>query len=126
MSKLKALFILFLILWPAIYMALCFALMAYFFITTQGKKPEAIFPPYFIALFAIHILTIFESLGVVAYCLYHLVAVVKPQQNKIILWAIVLMLGNMFATPVYWYLYIWTPLKNGTLSSSTTTHSESL
>ena len=23
------------------------------------------------------------------------------------LWAIVLFLGNIFAMPVYWYLYIW-------------------
>ncbi len=35
---------------------------------------------------------------------------VVPQDKKA-LWAVVLFLGNMISMPIFWYLYIWTKLK---------------
>jgi type II secretory pathway component PulM len=34
----------------------------------------------------------------------------RVSADKKALWAVVLFLGNIFAMPVYWYLYLWRPL----------------
>ena len=48
-----------------------------------------------------------------AYIVYLFKTEHVPKDKKA-LWAVVLFLGNMFAMPVFWVLYVWQPLKRST------------
>ncbi len=96
-------------LWPFLYIIIFFAFMfsQVLLISLRGE-PSHIGPPtFFIVLFSLHFLTM---LWIFALLIIYIINVFKNERvdkDKKALWAVVLFLGNMFAMPVYWYLYIW-------------------
>jgi hypothetical protein len=68
-------------------------------------------PGGMVLLFALHIACMFWLWGLIAaYLVYLFKTDVVPKEQKA-LWAVVLFLGNMLAMPVFWYLYVWNPLR---------------
>lgn len=68
---------------------------------------SAVFSIGFAALFAAHMLTILITIGLMP---LYIVLVVKNEgldQTNRIVWVILMCMLGMFASPVYWYLYIW-------------------
>jgi len=68
---------------------------------------SAVFPIGIVALFAAHMLTILITIGLMP---LYIVLVVKNEgldQTNRIVWVILICMLGMFASPVYWYLYIW-------------------
>lgn len=74
--------------------------------TSQPRLPM-VFPIGFIALFALHALTIFLTLALMP--LYIVLAVKSDRLDETtrIIWVVLLCMMGMLAMPVYWYLYIW-------------------
>jgi hypothetical protein len=61
----------------------------------------------FVALFAVHGITILLMLALLP--LYVVLAVrnESPDQNTKIIWVVLICTMGMFAMPVYWYLHVW-------------------
>ena len=59
-------------------------------------------------IFPLHFLTMLEIIVLLVIYIGHLFRTDRVPQDKKALWAVVLLLGNMIAMPVYWCLYIWT------------------
>ncbi len=57
--------------------------------------------------FAGHILTMFLMFALTAFYIVYLFRTDRVAQDKKALWAVVLFFANVFAFPVFWYLYIW-------------------
>lgn len=104
-------------IWPIVYMFLfmvgIFSVMI--FAGLQGNPPNPgppapgslLFPLGFMALFAVHMVTI---LGTLALTVFYIIRVFKTErldQNMKIMWMLLLFFVGMFAQPVFWYLYIW-------------------
>ena len=45
--------------------------------------------------------------GLLAFYLHHVFRVKQFDAERRTLWAIVLLIGNIFSMPIYWYKYIW-------------------
>ena len=96
--------------WPYIYMVIfivAFARIA----TTHVQPAAASVPATFRAIIPLHLITMFEVFVLTVYYVGHLFKTAVVPQDKRAPWAIVLIFANMFAFPVYWYLYIWQPLR---------------
>lgn len=61
----------------------------------------------FMMLFGLHLLTMLWMMALMVFYLVHLVKTERIESDKKLLWAALLILGGMFAMPVYWYLNIW-------------------
>lgn len=102
--------------WPLIYIAL-FAMVvlgiaALTMATTfpQGGDPEWVFMAFPLLIFAImplHFLTIFGGIALIAY-FNVLLATNKalPDRHKAV-WAVLLIVLQIFAAPFFWYFVIW-------------------
>ncbi len=96
-------------LWPLVYLFLFFG---FIFAMVLGMGTEldrgggAPGRP-FIILFILHGLTMLWIMALLAFYIYDVFNNERVSKDKKALWAVVLFLGNMFAMPVYWYLYIW-------------------
>jgi tetratricopeptide (TPR) repeat protein len=66
---------------------------------------------FFRVFIPIHIATLLEMLAVLIYYIIHLTNTAIVPANKKVLWAVILLLGNPLFLPIYWYLYIWKPLR---------------
>jgi hypothetical protein len=110
-------------LWPLLYIIIFFAFMLSqaFLISFRGDLSPGGPPTGFFILFGLHLLTM---LWIVALLIIYIINVFKNERvnkDKKALWAVVIFLGNMFAMPVYWYLYIWRePEKAAEFTSSNT------
>jgi len=93
--------------WPFVYIFIFFA----FIISTIATKNSGQQDARFAYLIVIHFLTMFMMLGLV---IVYIVDVFKNNlvnKDQKVLWAVVLFFGGMFAMPVYWYMFLWKPLK---------------
>jgi hypothetical protein len=64
----------------------------------------------FETLLSLHLLTV--SLIVVVLTVVYLVMVYRSAlvpQDRRTFWAVVLFMGNVFALPVFWYVFLWRP-----------------
>lgn len=86
--------------------------------TPPGEKASGA-PAFFLVLFGLHFLTMFWIFGLMAFYIVHLFKTERVSNDKKTLWAIVLFMGNMFAMPVYWYLYIWRDAPGASTATST-------
>jgi hypothetical protein len=99
--------------WPFVWLVLfiCFIFGTFIWAAThEGAKGhvKGDFPPWpFIALFAGHFFTMLFIVGLTIFYVVYLFRTERVPQDKKALWAVVLLLGNMFAFPVFWYLFIW-------------------
>src|SRR4051812_35362604 len=76
------------------------------------NKPEVFFRE-FNAIFRVQMLFMVVILGLLAFYIMHVFRTDRVRQDKKALWAVVLLLGNLFAMPVYWYHYIWPKTDKG-------------
>jgi hypothetical protein len=60
-------------------------------------------------------------IGLLVFYIRHVFQNDRMQEDRKMLWAVVLFLGNALAMPIYWYLYIWKDAEMPERSSSTTT-----
>lgn len=51
------------------------------------------------------------TVGLLIFYIVHLFGTTLVPQDAKALWAVVLFLGSVIAMPVYWYLYLWRPLR---------------
>ncbi len=65
-------------------------------------------------IFRIHLATILQGYFMIGGYIYYIVKTNIVPKNKKTLWVVIIFLGNMIAMPVFWYLYLWKPLKNQT------------
>ena len=89
--------------WPAVYFLSFMALM---FGAVFGRD-DSRFSSWFDAIFVVHLLTMLVMIGLLAFYVVHLFKNETMASDRRVLWAIVLFMGNAFAFPVYWYLYVW-------------------
>ena len=77
----------------------------------SGESAPEVFsaglPTAFIALFAVHTLTIFELLGLLAIYVALAVQNERLDQTMKIVWVVLLCTFGMFTMPVYWYQHVW-------------------
>lgn len=103
-SKPTAVFLLLATLVPLAYVA--FFIMTMFFAVlseTQGG-PE---PKLFKIIFVLHFICMFWLWALLAfYVAYVFKSPAVPKDQKV-LWVVILVFFNMFAMPLFWYLYIW-------------------
>lgn len=114
MSRSKAIALGIFTVWPLVYMVLFMCVVFGMIVTTAAAgpdaeptglfgSPEVIMP----ALFILHGLTMVCMLILIVIYLVHLFKTSDVRQDKKALWAVVLLLANIWAMPVYWYFYIW-------------------
>lgn len=105
MSKGKSITLAIFTAWPLCYIIffICFMIYMTFFFSHHASGP----PKEFIILFSLHLFTMLEMLVLIAIYIVFLFKTDRIPQDKKALWAAVLFLGNIFAMPVFWYLYIW-------------------
>ena len=110
-------------LWPLLYMFIFFALIfsQVFFMSQMGEPSHDGPPTFFIVLMSLHFLTMLWIFGLLIIYIINVFKNERVDKDKKALWAVVLFLGNMFAMPVYWYLYIWREPKEVIESTSPNT-----
>jgi hypothetical protein len=95
-------------MWPLVYMALFMVfVLSTIFVMRGGTTAEGTFPIAMTIVFALHFLTIIWIWALIAFYMVNVFKNHRVDQDKKALWAVVLFMGNVFAMPVYWYLYIW-------------------
>jgi hypothetical protein len=100
---------------PLIYLAGFIVLMfGMVFFEAVSSRPQATgFPLGFALLFLVHLAFMLLVFALMVFYVVHLFRTTEVGADKKALWAVVLFLGNMFAMPVYWYLYLWRPIQKG-------------
>ena len=98
-------------IWPFVWFMIfiLFVFGAIFWLPSApraGANQEHI-PLPIVLLFAGHLFTILFMFALTAFYIVYLFRTDRVAQDKKALWAVVLFLGNAFAFPVFWYLYIW-------------------
>jgi hypothetical protein len=97
--------------WPFVWFVLFFCFMfgtVFWAVTHEGTKGGAKGMPWpFVLLFAGHFFTMLFIVGLTVFYVVYLFRTERVPQDKKALWAVVLLLGNVFAFPVFWYLFIW-------------------
>ena len=58
-------------------------------------------------IFVVHLVTMVWILALTAFYVVNVFRNPRVAENQRALWAVVIFLGNVFAMPVYSYLYIW-------------------
>ncbi len=91
------------------------AYIVLFFLAILGMVSGFIDPSEatFVRLFFMHFGMILVSWCLVGFYVVHLVSRSDVDSNQKALWAVVLLLANLFAMPFYWYLHIWKPASAG-------------
>lgn len=111
--------------WPFIYLFLFFGFVfaSFFWMVQAQETAHSAGPPRaFLLLFAAHFATMLEMMGLLVFYVVYLFKTDRIPQDKKALWAVVLLLGNMLAMPVFYYLYVWPdqwPRPSGPASNST-------
>ncbi len=94
--------------WPFLYLILfmctVFGMIFYGF-SNEGNSSGM--PPIMAVIFILHFLTMIELIALLVIYILHVFRTERMPQDKKVLWAVILFLGNMIAMPIYWYLYIW-------------------
>ena len=112
--------------WPFVYMLLFMGLVfgcLLWMQVGQGEAPaRAGLPAPFMLLLVLHLLTVLDILGLLVFYIVHLFHTPLIESDRRALWAVVLFFGNLFAMPVYWYLYLWRPLRPGAMARAGLTH----
>ena len=95
-------------LWPRVYMFLFVTVIfgTFLFMAAGGNKPQG--PPVaLLAIFPLHLLTMLLVLGLLGFYMVYLFRTDRLAEDRKLLWVVVLFMLNVFAMPVFWYLYIW-------------------
>ena len=99
------------VLWFAIFMIGMFSMMTFMFSqsarTGSSSEEAQLFSKFFAVLFIGHFGAMLLMVGLTIFYIVFLFRTSRVPSDKKALWAVVLFLGNAFAFPVFWYLYIW-------------------
>ena len=108
MSRPKALLLALFTIWPLLYL-LIFIGTVFSLVFGQFAHPTVgtQIPLEIRVLFPLHFFTMFEIMVLLAIYITFLFKTDRVPQDKKTLWAVVLFCGNLFAMPVFWYLYLW-------------------
>lgn len=63
----------------------------------------------FNSIFRLHVLNMLLIASLIISYIVYLFKTDRVAKDKKALWAVVLFIGNMFAMPVFWFLYVWRP-----------------
>ncbi|HEY3306823.1 MAG TPA: hypothetical protein VGJ93_00060 [Desulfuromonadaceae bacterium] len=109
MTKSKALLLGGCTIWPIVYMVLFMGIIfsQVFMMGMMNQPPSGEMPTFMKIIFSLHFLTMVWMFVLIAIYIRHIFKTEAVPQEKKTLWAVVVFLGNIFAMPVYWYLYIW-------------------
>lgn len=101
--------------WPFLYMFLVMCAVFGMMISgfSDGGRSSGI-PTIMMIIFPLHFFTMVEVLVLLVVYMTHLFKTDRVSQDKKVLWAVVLFLGNIIAMSIYWYLYIWKEPKQST------------
>ncbi len=94
--------------WPFVFLVIfTVAMFATFLsdISSSAAEPEP--PLLFFLVIPLQLLTMLVVFILVIIYVVFLFRTETVSQDKKALWAAVLILGNMIAMPVFWYLYVW-------------------
>ena len=83
--------------------------MAFFCLMASGlaRELDARVAAFFFLPFVLYFLAFLAIAALLVVYMMHLFKTRRVPKDQRALWAVVLLLGNMLAMPVYWYLYIW-------------------
>jgi hypothetical protein len=99
MTKGKALTLAAFTLWPFLYMIFFISIIMFGIYGKSGPNMQMIFP--------LHLFTMLEILILMVIYITNVYNNHRVPYDKRTLWVVILFLGNLYAMPVYWYLYIW-------------------
>lgn len=99
-------------IWPIVYMFIFFIFVfGLMFMSNAGPVDPGGFAPAFgfgiVALFVVHFLTIFLTLGLTVFYIIHAIKNEAINSDMKAVWAVLFFFGGMIAEPIYWYLHIW-------------------
>jgi hypothetical protein len=99
--------------WPFVYMLLFVGVFVIAALTIVAEAhhqhaPGSSFLPY---IFIPHLATILLMFALMAFYIVHVFKNAALKDDRRILWAVVLFMGLPFSAPVYWWLFIWRPLR---------------
>jgi hypothetical protein len=77
-----------------------------------GPESSPLGERFVVVLFVLHFSCMLWLVGLIVFYLAFLFKTEAVPADKKALWAVVLFLGNMLAMPVFWYLYMWRPLRH--------------
>ena len=80
--------------------------MIFFMLTVLGSVLQTIQIPFTI-LIPLHLLTMIWLMGLMSFYLVNVLRNDTLNTDKKILWVVVLIMGNMVAMPIYWYMCLW-------------------
>ena len=97
-------------LWPFIYMIFFFAYIFSMILwapRADAETESSAFPVLFGILMVVHVFTMLWIVGLTIIYMVDVFKNERVEKDYKVLWAVVIFMGNMFAMPIYWYLYIW-------------------
>ena len=113
MSRGKAITLAVFTAWPIVYvvlfMCMMFGTVMSAFWGGRSSGPGVAFG----IIFPLHLLTMVEIAALLVIYIVYLFRTSRIEQDKKVLWAVVLFLGSIIAMPVFWYLYMWKALEQG-------------
>jgi hypothetical protein len=107
MSKGKAVTLAVFTAWPFLYFILFFCMVFGMSFSDLSGGDSSGLPLAFKIIFPLHLLTMLEMIILLVIYIVYLFKSDRVAQDKKVLWAVVLFLGNIIAMPIFWYLYIW-------------------
>lgn len=112
MTRSRALTLAGLTLWPLAYMVFFLGVIGWFItldVTGHGGHGKQQVPLLIKLILPLHVLTMLDILALLVFYIRHLFRTELVAANMKAFWAVLLLLGNILAMPVYWYMYIWEP-----------------
>jgi len=93
--------------WAYVVFFLSYLMPKFTSFTTPGGPPPEEFHHLFDTVFRWHLGIMGLVLALTILYMVHLFRTDRVPADKKALWAVVLLLGNVLAMPVYWYFYMW-------------------
>jgi ABC-type uncharacterized transport system permease subunit len=105
-SKPACYFLAVLTIWPIVYFALFMSFIVFSFASIGSSAAKNPTLDLFKFVVPLHILTILLMFALTAVYVVHAFRNDELASDRRILWVIVLLLGGMIASPVYWWFYL--------------------
>ena len=102
-------------IWPFLYIFVFITAIVLFVVLAPPASgpsnpgdPVSMWVPFgFLGLIAVHMFTILEMLALKIFYIVRVFKTEQLDQNKRIMWTLLLVFVTILAEPVFWYLYIW-------------------
>jgi heme/copper-type cytochrome/quinol oxidase subunit 3 len=107
MSRFKALLLSFLTVWPLLYGVGFVVVWFVSFAAMQSGEMSGEFATGFFVVFAVHALTMLLGLAMMAFYCFHVFKNGDIEDDKQLIWFLVVFLTGPFGQMFYWYRFIW-------------------